>query len=105
MYKLSHSAARDFAKMYTLTLANFGQKHADFYQQATAQALENICNQPFLGQECPEFGNNMRRYHYHQQSIFYQSSADLLWIVRILHQQAAPFCYFRVLLDGAPVCL
>ena len=94
MYKLSGKAAEDFASIYEYTLLNFGMQQADDYTEAMENMLTSIVHSPFLGRECPEIAQDLRRIDYRLNAIFYRIREKDIFILRILHQKMEPLLHF-----------
>jgi toxin ParE1/3/4 len=94
MYKLSNLAVKDFECIFEYTLLNFGVEQADGYTESMHSALQTITEQPFIGYECPELAEGLRRHDHHKHAIFYRLQSDGVYILRILHQQMEPLRHF-----------
>lgn len=89
MYKLSRLAAEDFAAIYEYTLLNFGVIQADAYTQGLEKVLTLLSEHPFIGIASDEIGKDIWRHDHQRHAIFYRSTDNTLFVLRILHQQMA----------------
>lgn len=94
MYKLSNLAAEDFAAIYEYTLLNFGARQADVYTDELESIFRVLSNSPFMGHECPELAEGVRRHDHQRHAIFYRRREHDIFIIRILHQQMEPMRHF-----------
>lgn len=94
MYKLSNLAVDDIEKIYEYTLLNFGTKQADTYMNGFDNILSNIFINPLMGYECPDISHNLRRQDYGKHAIFYRSTDEFIFVIRILHQKMEPTRHF-----------
>lgn len=86
VYKLTESAAEDFASIYDYTLQKFGERQADRYTDELEAFFLLLAKMPGMGRNYPAVPETMR-IDFQQHSIFYCIRTSDILIIRILHQQ------------------
>lgn len=93
MYKLSNKAEQDFGDIYEYTFLNFGEDQADEYTEEMESCLQVISEAPFIGRDCREIKQGVRRHDHNKHAIFYKIREQDVFIIRILHQQMNPMLH------------
>lgn len=93
MYKLSNKAEQDFGIIYEYTFLNFGEDKADEYTEEMEQCFAVISEAPFIGRDCKEIKEGLRRHDHKMHAIFYRVREQDIFIIRILHQQMSPMLH------------
>lgn len=93
MYKLSQKAAEDFGDIYEYTHLNFGERQAYKYTEEMEVCLLTLSEAPFIGRDCSDLREGVRRYEYQKHTIFYRVREIDVFIIRILHQQMNPMLH------------
>ncbi|MCB0738792.1 MAG: type II toxin-antitoxin system RelE/ParE family toxin [Bacteroidetes bacterium] len=93
MYKLSQKAAEDFGDIYEYTYLNFGEYQADKYTEEMEVCLQTLSEAPFIGRDCGELKEGVRRYEHQKHAIFYRVREFDIFVIRILHQQMNPMLH------------
>lgn len=94
MYKLSRLAAEDFAAIYEYTLLNFGVRQADAYTDELESTFRLLFSSPFMGRECREIADGVRRHDHQRHAIFYRRREHDIFVIRVLHQQMESMRHF-----------
>jgi len=87
--RLSYSAKalRDLKSIYRQSQSRFGFAQADRYRSGLEAALRTIAEHPLASPEHLGYGRPLR-VHFHQSHvIFFDIEADMVRVVRVLHQQ------------------
>ncbi|CCO50381.1 Toxin module of the toxin-antitoxin system,RelE-like [Vibrio nigripulchritudo SOn1] len=95
MYKLSHLAAKDFEQIFEYSLLSFGIEQADVYTDSMNDVLLTLAEQPFMGFECTEIAEGLRRHDHNKHAIYYRTQPHNIYIVRNLHPQMEPLLHLH----------
>lgn len=93
MYKLSQKAAEDFGDIYEYTHLNFGECQAEKYTEDMESCLQTVSEAPFIGRECNDLREGVRRHDFQKYAIFYRVREHDIFVIRILHQQMNPLLH------------
>ena len=83
--ELSQRAKEDFRDILSYTLTTWGESQLAKYRTAINDALHVILHNPSAGR--PSVKPNLRVLAVEHHRIFYRTSNDTLYVVRILHER------------------
>jgi toxin ParE1/3/4 len=87
---LAPVAQSDLKKIYRYTLENWGIQQAQNYLEHIKQSFKTLLENPNLGRERSELGQNVRAINCQKHIIFYRSLKTELQIIRVLHGRQDP---------------
>jgi len=93
-YRLTAHAEQDFADIYRYSLQNFGAYQAENYAIDLTDGFEIIAQNPHSGRLMTIGTEEARRLARCYHSIYYEIEADIVTILRILHQSQDPMRHF-----------
>lgn len=85
--EFARAALADLDAIYRYGIAKFGSAKADSYAGLLAAALDLVLTYPAVAPLLPARDDGLRCRSAGVHSIFYTAEADLVRIVRVLHQQ------------------
>jgi toxin ParE1/3/4 len=86
-YVLSPAARTDLDTIWTFGEAQWGAARAERYTREIQRAVETVANDPRRGRPCDEIRDGYFRFAVGSHLLFYRRRADVVDIVRILHQR------------------
>lgn len=85
-FYLSNKAVDDLSNIWEYTCDEWSEKQADIYYNSLLKTCKELAENPNLGKQYLEIGNNILGYLANKHIIFYQTiSKKEIVIVRILH--------------------
>lgn len=94
MYKLTESAAEDFAGIYSYIRQKFDDRQADRYTNELEAFFLLLAKMPEMGRDYPAVVEILL-IEFQQHTIFYSIRDSDIFIVRILHQQINHLHHFQ----------
>jgi toxin ParE1/3/4 len=94
IYKLSKSAANDFAQIFKYSLVQFGEHQAIDYTDELAKHFELLCVNPKLGVDTSSILANTRRSQCQHHNVYYKVLTNRIVIIRVLHSKQDPMTHF-----------
>lgn len=85
-YEFSKTAEQDIRNIAQYTVQYFGVKQAQHYKALLLQSAKTVANFPSMGR--PYTSKNGKVFHKHnvgEHALFYQTTQDGIFIVRVLH--------------------
>jgi len=86
-YQLSHRAVTDLELIAKYTIKHFGLVQARRYRDGLKSCLDQLADNPGLGQTAEQLAHGMQRFNYQSHVIFYVQKPVNLLVVRILHSR------------------
>lgn len=86
MYKLSWAAARDVEDLLERSIHDFGLIRTKQYYQSLKHCLELLAGNPDMGSIADDIRPGYRRFLHRSHVIFYTSSGNDIFVIRILHK-------------------
>ncbi|MBN4063816.1 type II toxin-antitoxin system RelE/ParE family toxin [Cardiobacterium sp. AH-315-I02] len=77
-------ARNDIKKIWRYTYNNWGEKQADFYANALGQAIEEMIENPEIGNSIEHIRKGYRLYHFKHHFVIYRLSLTVIDVVRVL---------------------
>ncbi len=93
-YQLSKAAQFDLDDLYGFGILNYGLGQADKYYDGLIERFDLLAQHPSWGSEYSFISPNLLRYEYRTHSIYYQSSASRILIIRVLGNRQDPVRHF-----------
>ncbi|CAN8140865.1 Toxin [uncultured Thiomicrorhabdus sp.] len=87
---LAPVAESDLKEIYRYTVENWGNKQAQDYLVHIKQSFKTLLNNPSIGRERNELGQNVRGINCKSHIIFYRHIKTELQIIRVLHGRQDP---------------
>jgi toxin ParE1/3/4 len=87
VYKLSVKTEIDLAEMYEYGISRFGLLQAQTYFNAMHDIFQLLANNATLGRDASEFIFKLRRFSFKAHTIFYLTTENGIFIVRVLSQR------------------
>jgi len=84
--RLSESARPDLIDIWTTTFETWGLDQADTYLDDIDHSLNGLTENPFVGAECSDIIQGVRRLITGRHVAFYKISDDVIFVIRVLHQ-------------------
>lgn len=84
--RLSAEARRDLREIKDASVEAFGPDHASRYMIGFGRLFGLLRDQPFAGQERPEFALDLRSISHRPYRLLYTVTGDTVVIVRVIHQ-------------------
>ena len=84
-YRLTEAADADIDEIYAWTLETWGEAKADEYFHGLYDAFDRIIDNPYLGTDRPEFGENIQFIRFKSHRIFYRPRSDIIEILAVVH--------------------
>ena len=86
-YRLTHRAVSDIESIAEYTIDQFGLTQARQYRDSLKSCLEQLADNPQIGQDAEQLAHGLKRFNHQSHVIFYVQETDGLLIVRILHSR------------------
>ena len=86
-YNLSKRAVADLELIAEYTIKRFGLLQARRYRDGVKSCLEQLADNPELGQRVEQLARGLQRFSYQSHVVFYLQKQDGLFVVRILHSR------------------
>lgn len=86
-YVLSPLAQADLSDIWDYTAAQFGEDQAETYVTTLRRAIEGVAANPLRGRRCDELRAGYFKVSSGSHVLFYRQLADVIDVVRILHQR------------------
>jgi toxin ParE1/3/4 len=83
--KLTDYAQTDLEQIADYTVAEWGQKQADFYLEQLEKAFYSLLDNPYLGKSRDDIKAGYRSLLVEKHLVFYRLANEQLEIMRILH--------------------
>ncbi len=80
-------ARSDIKKIWRYTCDNWGEKQADVYTDALGQAIEEMTENPEMGNSIEHIRKEYRLYHFKHHFVIYRLSSTVLDVVRVLGEK------------------
>ncbi len=80
-------ARSDIKKIWRYTYDTWGEKQADVYTDALGQAIEEMTENPEMGNSIEHIRKGYRLYHFKHHFVIYRLSSTVLDVVRILAEK------------------
>jgi len=80
-------ARSDIKKIWRYTYDNWGEKQADVYTDALGQAIEEMIENPEMGNSIEHIRKGYRLYHFKHHFVIYRLSSTALDVVRVLGEK------------------
>ncbi|WP_052501450.1 type II toxin-antitoxin system RelE/ParE family toxin [Thiomicrospira microaerophila] len=87
---LAPVAQSDLKEIYRYTVENWGMQQAQNYLDHIKQSFKTLLENPNLGRERSELGQNVRAINCQKHIIFYRYLETELQIIRVLHGRQDP---------------
>jgi toxin ParE1/3/4 len=84
---LSPRAQADLDEIWDYTEDCWGLDQAETYTRQLWKDIAIVANRPSLGRECNEVRRGYRMYPSGSHVLFYRQAADVIDVVRILHER------------------
>lgn len=84
-YRLTAEAESDLLEIYLYGFQNFGESQAEAYFAELESCFEILSKEPLISRERTEFTPPVRIHHHGRHLVVYGIQADLLLIIRVLH--------------------
>ena len=86
-YSLTHRAVSDRESIAEYTIKQFGLAQARHYRDSHKSCIEQLADNPQIGQGAEQLAHGLKRFNHQSHVIFYVQKTDGLLIVRILHSR------------------
>jgi len=85
--KLSPKAINDLEEIYEYTIANWGIRQAEKYQDELFEWMSRVTENPHIGSQYYFSKGSYRKSQINKHLIFYRIKDDELVVVRVLHER------------------
>lgn len=86
VYSTSRAAESDLANIYEFGILKFGVEQARKYLLKLHTTLQTLAKTPDIGRNASEFSLGLKRFAYESHIIFYQTTDEEIFIIRVLNQ-------------------
>ena len=86
-YVLTPAARADLDALWTFGEAQWGAARAELYIREIQRAVETVARDPRRGRPCDDVREGYFKFAVGSHVLFYRRRADVIDIVRILHQR------------------
>ena len=87
VYKISARAESDLAQLYEYVIEIFGLQQARRYLSGMHDLFQMLADKVNLGRDASEFVPSLKRFSYKSHTIFYLTSDNGIFIIRVLSQR------------------
>lgn len=86
-FELSETAAADIEAILDYTYARFGAAQAESYYGSLRRCFQMLAENPAIGRLRTAIQPPPRSHHHQKHSVFYDTFADHILVVRVLHER------------------
>ncbi len=86
----SPHAESDLENIWLYSFEKWGEKQADHYYDALLNGINHLAENPLLGKSRDQIRQGYRSLQINRHVIYYRIQADIIDIVRVLHEQMIP---------------